>query len=475
MGMHKPMQHEPAGGMPIRDGVIASAVSTAITALAFAGLVGDATASEAQEKPQTLITNVRVYDGINFTLSEPKSVLIEGNLLALEAPSVAAFAGETVIDGGGRVLMPGMIDTHVHLSLALPPPALLTQKNWMYIGASSAAAAEAMLMRGFTTVRDAGGAVIGLDEAIDEGVVPGPRIFPAGPFISQTAGHGDLRLPVEGHHYIHNDVRASFAQREYSILADGADEVLRAAREVLHKGATQVKVHAGGGGATPDPLHTIQYTVEELAAAVQAAEDYGTYVMAHLYRDESIRRALEAGIKSLEHGTLMSEEAAQLIKEAGVYLVPQVRLFEVQSEADRLQFEAMGPTVLASVLQLADGLGRQLELIKEYELTIGFGTDQFGSMADMAKQSEEFAARAAHFTPEEILDQLYRVNVEILEMSGPLNPYGDGPLGVIAPGAYADLIIVDGNPLEDTSLLGDHESNIRLIMKDGLVYKNTLD
>lgn len=213
------------------------------------------------------------------------AVLIEGNLIKAVGKNLKD-EGATVIDGGGRTLMPGMIDSHVHLSIPINPMELMYTRNWQYIGAAMTAGAEDMLMRGFTTVRGAGGAVIGLNHAIDNGTVPGPRIFPSGPFIGQTAGHGDLRFsPKELHPHIHNDVPASFMMRYYAILADGHDDVLRAAREVLHMGATQVKIHAAGGGATPDPLDSTQYRVEEMRGAVEAAEDYGTYVLAHIYSE----------------------------------------------------------------------------------------------------------------------------------------------------------------------------------------------
>ncbi len=429
----------------------------------------------AEDPKPLLIQNARIYDGKSDDLITGMEVLVEGNKIAEIAACIEAPSESRVMDADGRVLMPGMIDTHVHLSVPINPADIAIKRNWLYIGAAVTKGAEDMLMRGFTTVRDAGGAVIGLNNAIDEGFIHGPRIFPSGPFIGQTAGHGDLRLPQEAHPHIHSDVPASFIMRHYSILADGHDEVLRATREVFHMGATQAKIHAGGGGATPDPLHTTQYTVTEMKAAVQAAEDYGSYVLAHLYSDASIQRALEAGVKSLEHGTLMTEESAKLIKDQGVYLVPQFRLFEIQGDADREYMESLGPSVLESALKLEEGMKNQVELIKKHQLTIGFGTDQFGSSDAMKRQSEEFATRAKYFTNREILDQLYRINVEILEMSGLLNPYSEGKLGVIEPGAYADILIVDGNPLEDITVLGDYEEKILVIMKDGKIFKNTIE
>jgi len=250
--------------------------------------------------------------------------------------------------------------------------------------------------------------------------------------------------------------------------------VLRATRESLRRGATQIKLTVGGGASSQaDPIHTTQFTVDEIRAGVQAASDWGTYVMVHAYHDESVRRALEAGVISIEHGTLMTEATMKLLAEKKAYLVPQARLFTV-TEKDKAFFESFGAATLGKVMVLANNLDNQMNLAKKYKVKIGFGTDLFGSSKDYAKQSEEFEFRLKWFTPVEILKQATSMNAEIVALSGPLNPYKEGPLGVIKPGAYADLLIVEGNPLKDIKLLGDPEKNLKLIMKDGKVYKNTL-
>jgi len=229
----------------------------------------------------------------------------------------------------------------------------------------------------------------------------------------------------------------------------------------------------GGGGSQYDPLHTTQYTVEELRAAVQAAEDWGTYVLAHAYHDKSIARALEAGVKSIEHGTLATEAGMKLIKQHDAWLVPQARVFTI-TEADVAFFESFGPESLAKIKYIAENMDRSMALAAKFKLKIGFGTDLFGPPAWFRKQSQEFEYRLKWFSALEILRQATTNNAQILALSGALNPYKDGPLGVVKPGAYADLLIVDGNPLEDIKVLGDPDNRLKLIMKDGIVYKNTL-
>lgn len=422
---------------------------------------------------QVLVTNVRVFDGTSDKLTGITNVLVENNLIKEISANAKAGKDATVIDGGGRVLIPGLIDAHQHMGFPASYPVMMNNVDWMWLGAASASEAKLMLLRGFTTVRDAGGPGIGLARAIDQGRAEGPRIYPSGPVISQTSGHGDARNYSQMHPNMSGG-SPTFFQQHFAFIADGHDEVLRATRESLRRGATQIKLTVGGGASSQaDPIHTTQYTVDEIRAGVQAASDWGTYVMVHAYHDESVRRALEAGVIGIDHGTLMTEETMKLLAEKKGYLVPQARLFTV-TEEDKAFFESFGAATLEKVMVLANNLDNQMNLAKKYKVKIGFGTDLFGSSKDYAKQSAEFEFRLKWFTPVEILKQATSNNAEIVALCGKLNPYTEGPLGVVKPGAYADLLIVDGNPLEDIKLLGDPEKNLKLIMKNGKVYKNTL-
>ncbi len=431
------------------------------------------TFAEDKAPTQVLVTNVRVFDGTSDKLTGKTNVLVENNLIKEISANAKAGKDATVIDGGGRVLIPGLIDSHQHMGFPASYPVMMNNVDWMWMGAASASEAKLMLLRGFTTVRDAGGPGIGLARAIDQGRAEGPRIYPSGPVISQTSGHGDARNYSQTHPNMSGG-SSTFFQQHFAFIADGHDEVLRATRESLRRGATQIKLTIGGGASSQaDPIHTTQYTVEEIRAAVQAASDWGTYVMVHAYHDESVRRALEAGVIGIDHGTLMTEATMKLLGKKKGYLVPQARLFTV-TEKDKAFFESFGAATLGKVMVLANNLDNQMNLAKKYKVKIGFGTDLFGSSKDYAKQSAEFEFRLKWFTPVEILKQATSVNADIVALSGPLNPYKAGPLGVIKPGAYADLLIVEGNPLKDIKLLGDPEKNLKLIMKDGKVYKNTL-
>jgi len=430
-------------------------------------IVSDVNAEGARQ--QTLFTNVHVFDGVNADRIENASVLVVGNLIKIVSTDPFKAEGATHIDGGGRTLMPGMIDGHAHLGIALPPP-VHANNHWAYSGAAMVVEAEKMLMRGFTTVRDAGGPVYGLAKAIDEGMIPGPRIYPSGHFIGQTSGHGDFRgyndAPLRDRDY------RSFFEREWSFIADGKADVRAYAREALRLGATQLKLMAGGGASSPwDPLDTTQYSVEEMRAAVEAAEDWGTYVMVHVYHDRAVMRALEAGVKSIDHGAMIENDETMIaIKEAGAIFNPQTFIFSPPEE-----LVAVGdPATYAKGAPLREGLGRSMELAKKHGVKIAFGVDIFGSPEMHAFQNRELVHRLPWFTPAEILKQATSNTAELIAMSGPRNPYKDGPLGVIQEGAYADILLVDGNPLENIEVLTDPADNIDLIMKDGVVFKNQL-
>ena len=420
-----------------------------------------------------LFTNVHVFDGVNEARIESANVLVVDNLIAEVSIEPLAVANAKVIDGGGRTLMPGLIDAHVHMAIPEPIPDLRDNYDWMYWGATSTVEAEKMLLRGFTTVRDAGGPAFGLQKAIDKGKAPGPRIYPSGPVISQTSGHGEHRHYTEPHPNSEGS-SPSFFNQHLEFLADGVPEVLRATREALRLGATQIKIMAGGGvSSSVDPLHTVQYLPEELEAAVKAAADWDTYVLVHGYNDESILRSIEAGVQSIDHAQLMTEVSAQAIKDADVWVVPYYSLLGLDEETVR---KALGPHAAPKFLAVQAGARNQMKLLKEYGIEkVGFSTDIIGDPVALSKQNDEFKYRLEAWSSHEVLLQATSKNAELLALSGKLNPYTEGPLGIIKEGAYADILLVDGNPVEDAMVLVDYEANIDLIMKDGVIYKNTLN
>ena len=425
-------------------------------------LSSSALEQDKKEPSGILFQNVRVFDGRGDQLRDA-DVLVEGNMIVRLSKAIQPSPGMIVIDGGGRVLMPGLIDTHVHLTatvgLALP-----TTDAW-YLSIRQTVEAERTLMRGFTTVRDMGGNVFALKRAVDEGLVRGPRIYPSGAVLSQTSGHADFRTPIESHPRFGGHL-PYISQEGNAIVADGASDVLAASREQLRRGASQIKVMAGGGVISPaDPIDSKQFLFDELQAAVQAAADWNTYVAVHAYTPDSITRALQAGVKSIEHGNLIDEAAMKLLVEKGAVLSPQAAIF--------LRDMRLPPENTAKLIQVRAGLDTMFSLAKRYGAKITFGTDIIGPLEEHDRQSEEFGARLKWFTPAEILRQATSNAADLLAMSGPRNPY-PGKLGVIEEAAYADLLVVNGNPLEDIRLLEKPAENLVVIMKNGRVYKNSL-
>ncbi len=436
-------------------------------------LVCFTTKSYAQES--ILIKNVNVWNGTSTQLTKNSDVLIEGNLITKVARDIVPSNETTIIDGGGKTLIPGLSDVHVHLALTMGMSKIRNDEDWMYIAVRAAKSAENFLMLGFTTVRDLGGPSFGIKRAVDEGLIPGPRIYPSGAFISQTAGHGDSRNRNEQSTYWSGSQMHPVDALGWSFIVDGEAEVLKAARENLRNGASQLKVMAGGGiDSEFDPIHSIQFTTEELEAAVQAAEDWDTYVAVHIYNSAGALRALNAGVKCLDHGHLINEEVLQLIKQKDAWLVPQT--FWVTAPAD---FWAPGMDAIPERLNkkiepVLKGTVNAMNLAKKYEINIGFGSDAYGNLGFEALALTEFKARSQWFTPYEILKQATSENARLLALSGKSNPYQEGALGVIEKGAYADLLIYDGNPLDDLGVIVDYKKHLKLIMKDGKIFKNEL-
>src|SRR5690349_4563014 len=322
-------------------------------------------------------------------------------------------------------------------------------------------------MRGFTTVRDLGGPVFGLKRAIDEGVMTGPRIYPSGAFISQTSGHGDFRFPFEvprtlGGPLSHSEVEGIAA------IADSPDEVRLRTREQLRKGASQIKLMAGGGVASPfNPIESTQYTEREIEAAVQAADNWGTYVTVHAYTPRSIRQAVAAGVKCIEHGHLIDEPTAKFLTEKGIWWSLQPLL------ADDDLLATLDPVSQKKAKQVFAGTDNAYKLARKYKAKTAFGTDALFDAKIAARQGPMLAKLARWYTPAETLKMATADNGELMALSGFINPY-PGKLGVVQEGALADLLLVDGNPFENIKLVADPAKNFVVIMKDGKIYKNLI-
>ncbi len=446
-------------------------IFTSITLLAL--LTAPVFAQKKTPRPRVLVKNVRVFDGTSAGLTGSTNIVVENNLIKAISAKAKADEDTVVIEGGGRVLIPGLIDAHQHLGLSGPYPHLHNNVDLMWMGISAASEAKAMLMRGFTTVRDAGGPAGGLARAIKAEQAEGPRIYPSGPGIFQAAVQGAFCNFSPFNPNMVGELPVYFPH-EFALVASDTKEVNNAGRQALQSGATQISITVGGWPDLPaDSLSSKAYTVKEINAAVRAAGSAGTYVIANVFDDASVQRALEAGVVSIEHGTLMSDKTMKLLKEKGAYLVPHARLFSITKDIKEY-FEFLGPEVIKKMMRLDNAGENQFKLAVKYKIHVGFGTCLYGTSEDFARQNQEFEFRLKWFTPLEILKQATSINARIIALCGKLNPYPDGPLGVIAPGAYADLLIVDGNPLEDIKVLTDPEKNLKLIMKDGKVYKNTL-
>jgi len=417
----------------------------------------------------TLFQNVRIFDGKNTTLSAPSNVLVRGNkieTISAQPIAVDRRADTRIIDGGGRTLMPGLTDAHWHAMLIRATPAMMLGSDVGYTTLLAGAEATATLMRGFTTVRDMGGPSFSLKRAIDEGVLPGPRIYPSGAVITITGGHGDFRQVTDLPRTI-GGMLSRIEQLGGSMIADSPDEVRVRVREQLMQGASQIKLTAGGGVASPfSPLDVSTFTEAELRAAVEAAENWGTYVSTHAYTPVSIQRSIAAGVKVIEHGHLMDDASARLIAEKGVWLSTQPFL-------DLAGAAALGSEQQARMRQVISGTDRVYALAKKYKIKVAFGTDILFSQALAERQGNNLVDMTRWYTPAEALIMATSTNGELLALSGPRNPY-PGKLGVVEEGALADLLLVDGNPLQNIELIKDPAKNFLIIMKDGKIYKNLL-
>jgi imidazolonepropionase-like amidohydrolase len=437
-------------------------------AAAFASVAAAPIGRALADTPaQTLLTNLRLFDGRAAGLREGVSVLVAGNRIANIVPAGEKVDGAEVIDCGGRVVMPGLIDVHWHALLAAIPEIVALTADVPYVHLVAAQEAERTLMRGFTSIRDVGGPAFSLKRAIDEGRFPGPRIYPSGAMISQTSGHGDFRMRYEIPRHAGNDI--SHAEESgISAIADGPDEVLRRVREQLLLGASQIKIMTGGGVSSAyDPVDVNQFTAEEIRAAVNAASDWGTYVCTHVYTPEGIKRALQNGVKCIEHGQLADEDGARMRADTGAWWSLQPFL------ADEDSNPKSDPVARQYQEEIARGTVRAYEMARKYNIRTGFGTDVLFNPKGPATQGRQLAKLARWMDNADVLRMATSENGDLLALSGDRNPYR-ATVGAIESGALADILVVDGNPLDDISLIADPDRNFKLIMKDGRVFKNAL-
>lgn len=412
--------------------------------------------------------NVKIFDGHSDRLSAPSNVRVKGNRIErISTDALPADPAATVIDGGGRTLMPGLIDNHWHTMLVRPPVTQLTTLDPGYLNLLAGAEANDTLMRGFTTVRDLGGPSFGLKKAIDEGVVNGPRIFPSGAIITVTSGHGDFRTPAD---LPRNPGGPPSRQEELgaAMVADSPDEVRMRAREQLFQGASQIKLTAGGGVSSPhSPLDVTTFTEPELRAATEAAGNWGTYVAVHAYTPQTIQQAIRAGVTCIEHAHLMDEATAKEMADKNIWLSTQ------PIPAEMIGAFPPGSDEAAKAKEIVEGVNNVYQLARKYKLKTAFGTDILFSPQLAARQGALLAGLGKWFSPAETLAMATGTNGELLALSGKRSPYA-GKLGVVAEGALADLLLVDGDPLARLDLIADPERNFKVIMKDGKTYKNTL-
>jgi len=401
-----------------------------------------------------IITNAECLDVRTGEISAGVSVRIRGGVITEVMRGPMHDPKVRTIDAEGRTLMPGLIDCHVHTLGELEPNLGMSQTLLAILGAQRL---HRMLRRGFTTVRDAGGADAGFRTAILEGATPGPRMFVAGRALSQTGGHGDMRAQFD----LGDACGCSRLHRGFGRVADGVPAVLQAARDEIRMGADQIKIVASGGvGSRSGTLHTMQFSDEEITAIVEEARRWDRYVMAHVYAADGIKRLVRLGVRTIEHGNLIDDEGARMIAESGGFLVPNLVAYDSIAKFGKQQgYPAEGLARLAEIFEAGT---RSLEIAQHAGVKIGYGSDL---VRDPESQSNEFLIRARVMKPLDVIRSATVVGAEIVRMSG--------RLGVVEPGAIADLLLVDGNPLENLELLTEQGKHISVIVKDGRIEKDS--
>jgi imidazolonepropionase-like amidohydrolase len=407
----------------------------------------------------TLFTNAELFDPRWDAPRGGYQVLVEGKTIKDVSAKPIKAAKARVVDCGKRTLMPGLIDCHVHVVLSEVNIRNLEAVPLTLMTARAAELMRGMIDRGFTTVRDTGGADWGLKTAVETGLLPGPRLFISAKAIGPTGGHSDSRRRTD----MGARCGCCNALVHSMALADGADDVRKAVREQMRQGADQVKIMCSGGVASPyDPLDSLQFSPAEIAAATDEAKNFGRYVLAHAYTPEAITRAVENGVRTIEHGNLIDDKSARLLAKSGGFMIANlVTYFEMKDRA--AQF-GMSADMLAKNDLVLDGALRSLEICKKAGVEVGYGSDLLGQL--QVEQSKEFVLRARVLKPIEVIRQATIVGAKILRQ--------EGRLGVIEPGAMADLIVIDGNPLKKLELFLDQGAHIPAIMQGGKFHKNKL-
>jgi imidazolonepropionase-like amidohydrolase len=404
----------------------------------------------------------------NLNLLDPRwtaarggyEVLVEGATIKEVSDKAIKASGARIVDCGGRTLMPGLIDCHVHVFLSEVNIRNLESVPLTLLTARAADLMKGMIDRGFTTVRDTGGADWGIKTAVESGLVPGPRLFISGRAIGPTGGHSDSRRRTDTGA---PSCGCCNAMVYAMAIADGADEVRKMVREQMRQGADQIKIMCSGGVASPyDPLDSLQYSPAEIAAATDEAKNFGRYVLAHAYTPEAITRAVDNGVRTIEHGNLIDAKSAKLLASKGGFMIANLVAYFVMKER-AAQF-GMTKDMLDKNDLVMDGALRSLEICKKAGVEVGYGSDLLGQL--QVEQSREFIYRAEVLKPLEIIRQATLVGAKILRH--------EGKLGIVEPGAFADLIVVDGDPLKKLELFLDQGAHLPVIMKAGQFHKNTL-
>lgn len=411
--------------------------------------------------PLVLLKNARIFDGTNEDCQEGMQVLVEPDVIRDVSDKPIKVSDAHVIDVGGRTLMPGLIDAHIH--------AYFCDVNWQKTDAAGEAYRTAHAVRmlgfalncGFTTVRDIGGGDYGLWRAIEDRLIRAPRFLYAGKMLSMTGGHGDTRLANESEH--HQGYCSCGVVNALNVVADGVDACIKAAREELRRGAHCIKIMASGGVASPtDPIWMNQYREDEIRAIVKETAERRTYVSAHCHPASAIKRCVEFGVRVIEHGSLIDDETAKLVFRSGVIVVPTaVIAFALAELGQKL---GLPPQSQDKVREVIQQLMHGLESMRKANVKIGFGTDLLGET--YVQQCREFTIRREVFSPLEILRQATSINAALLQQVG--------KLGCVKPGAHADLLVVEGDPLKDIELLAADGRNLRLIMRAGELIRNEL-
>jgi imidazolonepropionase-like amidohydrolase len=419
----------------------------------------------ASQEPQSLlIRNVRIFNGIDHRLTNGHLLIIGDKIAEVSTGAIEPPVGARVIDGGGRVLMPGLTDAHWHMVFAPNTMANMEAADTGLMYANAVAEAERTLMRGFTTVRDTGGPTFGLKLAIDGGAIPGPRVYPSGALISQTAGHGDFG-PIHGLPVGLGGRPSHFEEIGAFTVANGVPEVMAAVRTQFRRGASQVKLSLGGGVISDsDPIDTLQYTLEEIRAGVQAATDWGTYACAHVYTVAGIRRAIEAGVRSIEHGHIVDEPTLKLMADRDVWL--SLEPFEAGDNP-------LSPEQIAKA-EPTSHWDRVAGWAREAGTKVAFGTDLLFQPEGTKNQPVLLGRFARVYGAAGALQIATSGNCELFALSGERNPYKGARLGVLQRGAWADMLLVEGDPTQNIEVLQDYERNLAVIIKNGQIFKNIL-